>query len=144
MNASIHKMAAVVATLVVLAAVVWGFVTAGTPDTRRQERLDERRLQDLRAIVREMQTFVRHPDASRQLLRRGLPRTLAALAEEVRDRKLSIADPETGEPYGYKPIDWKTYDLCATFALPRDGADAVFWNHPAGPHCFTINVLDPP
>ena len=30
------------------------------------------------------------------------------------------------------------------FSLPRDSNVDVFWNHPAGRHCFTINVLDPP
>jgi hypothetical protein len=144
MNASIHRFAAIAATIVVLAAVVWGFVSAGTPDFVRLERLDERRIDDLQAIVWAMQRHVRDPDSSRQLLKRGLPRKLEDLAKAVTDRKLSLTDPETGEPYEYEPTAWNTYRLCATFDLPRNATRRVFWNHPAGRHCFTIDVTEPP
>ena len=52
--------------------------------------------------------------------------------------------PETGEPYGYTVKDDHTYELCATFSQSRAWDTEVFWNHPAGPHCFTIDVLNPP
>jgi hypothetical protein len=57
---------------------------------------------------------------------------------------LSLKDPETGQPYTYRVTGKTTYELCATFSLERKSEQNVFWNHPAGEHCFTINVLDPP
>ncbi len=144
MNASIHRLAAVAATIVVIAAVVWGFVVAGTPDERRQDKLDERRLTDLRAIVREMQTYVMRSEGPQPRLKRGLPRTLDELQEAVTGTRLSLNDPDTGQPYEYKPLEWNTYQLCATFDRVRELHLRVFWNHPAGRHCFTIDVMDPP
>ena len=129
--------------LVVASAVVWGFWVAGSPDTRRTQRLDERRLRDLRRIHAEIQRLVRDPDDS-TVLRRALPPTLEAAAKSARRRKLVLHDPETGERYGYAVRSETVYELSATFALRRDVDYAVFWNHPPGRHVFRIDALDPP
>ena len=51
---------------------------------------------------------------------------------------------ETGEPYEYRVLGPSKYELCATFSMARDADHGVFWNHPAGRHCWTIDVGDPP
>ena len=71
-------------------------------------------------------------------------KTLEEAANRSRNERVNPRDPETGEPYRYTVKNETTYELCATFARPRDWDSRVFWNHRAGAHCFTINVLDPP
>lgn len=58
-------------------------------------------------------------------------------------------DPETQAPYDYKVLGEKEYELCATFsvAVPSDqqspGGDP-WYNHLAGPQCFTKTVPENP
>ena len=143
MTPRIHAAFAIVASVVVAFAVAWAFVLVGSPATRRLERFDERRLQDLQTIAREIQSMVEDPN-DKGTLKEALPKTLEEAAKRARDERVNPRDPETGEPYVYTVKNETTYELCATFARPRDWDSRVFWNHPAGAHCFTINVLDPP
>ena len=145
MTVRTHTAFGVAASLVVVSAIVWGFVLAGSPATRRLERLDEQRLQDLQTIAREIQSMVvyPYPDRKREL-KEPLPRTLDEAVQRARGARLNPRDPETGEPYRYTVKNETTYELCARFTRQRESDFRVFWNHPAGEHCFTINVLDPP
>ena len=77
-------------------------------------------------------------------IKQPLPKTLDEAAEKDKYEKLSTRDPETGEQYGYTVVNATTIRLCATFTQARNDQQWVFWNHPAGEHCFTIDVLDPP
>jgi len=138
-----HAAFGIAATIVVTFAIVWGFVVAGSPATRRLERLDEQRLQDLQNIASEIQSMVINSDKKREL-KEPLPKTLDEVAQRARASRVNSHDPQTGEPYRYTIKNETTYELCATFSKGRDSDSRVFWNHPAGPHCFTINVLDPP
>jgi len=143
MNARIQIAFAVVATLVVGFAIAWGFVLAGSPAARRTQLFDDRRMEDLTTIARAIQAQVEDPNKKGKL-KSPLPKTLEAAAAKARLEKLNTRDPETGEPYGYTVTDATTYSLCATFTRPRNADYRVFWNHPAGEHCFTINAADPP
>jgi hypothetical protein len=142
-SGSIHRLFLVVSGVVVAGAVAYGFVIVGSPEQRRLERLDERRLEDLQAIHAEIQDLVRDPDDA-STMRRALPATLEELAGQARWRKLTLADPETGAPYGYRVISGSVFEVSATFDLPRDAQHGVFWNHPAGRHAWRIDALDPP
>ena len=147
MTARLHAAFGVVASLIVGFAVVWGFVLAGSPSTRRDQLIDDRRLQDLQAIARAIQTQVTDegpyvPDGTKRKLKHSLPKTLDDVARNDRSERLRLLDPESGEPYAYKVVNSKQYTLCATFNRPRDADLRVFWNHPAGEHCFTIDVLE--
>jgi hypothetical protein len=143
MTSKIHAAFAAVASIVVTSAVAWGFVLVGSPATRRLERFDERRLHDLQTIAREIQSIVEDPN-NKGTLKEPLPKTLEEAARKARFEKLNPRDPETGAPYEYRVKSATTYELCATFARKRDSDIRVFWNHPAGSHCFTIDTLDPP
>jgi len=143
MTPGLHRVFALVATLAVIGSIVWGFMIVGSPDTRRHERMDERRLDALQEIQQEIQELVVDPDVPGEL-RAALPQTLEELATRARMRKVEPDDPETGTPYTYRVLTESTYELCATFALARDARRQVFWNHPAGEHCFTVDVLNPP
>ena len=53
-------------------------------------------------------------------------------------------DPITLTPFDYQVIDQTTYELCAVFELADDRTQQAwvdpFWQHPAGQHCFVIEV----
>ena len=93
--------------------------------------------------ARAPQALCRDPDIKDEL-KRALPETLEELAALARSERVNLTDPETGKRYTYTVKDETTYELCATFSLPRDSDVEVFWNHPPGRHCFTVNALDPP
>jgi hypothetical protein len=143
MSARFHAVFFAATTVAVVLAVAWGFYLVGSPTTRRLERFDEQRLQDLQTIAREIHALVVDREDERKL-KQPLPRSLAEAANRALDERLNARDPETGEPYGYTVKDDTTYEVCATFSRARDRDSPVFWNHPQGRHCFTINVLDPP
>ena len=126
-----------------IGAAVWGAVLVGSPGTARLERFDQQRLEDLQTIFREVQSLCHDPDI-KQKLKRALPDTLDDLAAEARSERIKLTDPETGQRYVYTVKNATTYELCATFSLKRDSDVDVFWNHPSGPHCFTVDALDPP
>ena len=145
MTPRIHIVFGGVSTLVVAAPIAWGFVLAGTPAARREERFDEQRVRDLKTIAREIQRIViDENNAEQNVLKEPLPKTLAEAARRARNEKLNTRDPETGEPYRYTLTGETTYELCATFSRALDRDSSVFWNHPAGEQCFTVDVLDPP
>ncbi|MCP3981453.1 MAG: hypothetical protein GY716_19310 [bacterium] len=143
MTTKVHMVFSVVFSMVVVGAVVWGVALVGTPGTARLQRLDRQRLEDLQTIFREVQSLCRDPDIKDEL-KRALPATLDELAALARSERISLADPETGQRYVYTVKTETTYELCATFSLERDSDAEVFWNHPPGTHCFTVDALDPP
>ena len=143
MSLRLHAVFTVLATVVVTTAVAWGFVLVGSPEQRRLARFDEQRLQDLQTIAREIQSLVVDPNKTGKL-KEKLPPTLADAVKMARNQRLNLRDPQTDQPYAYTVKSESTYELCATFALPCQSDYQVFWNHPAGPHCFIINTLDPP
>jgi hypothetical protein len=143
MMTRVHLVFSVVFSMVLIGAVVWGVALVGTPQTARLQRLDRQRLEDLQTIFREIQSLCRDPDIKDEL-KRALPATLDELATVARSERIKLTDPETGQRYVYRVADGTTYELCATFSLTRDSDSEVFWNHPSGRHCFTVDALDPP
>jgi hypothetical protein len=137
-----HAVFAVFATLGVAVAIGLGFVMVGSPGARRLERYDELRLRNLQAIAREVHAMV--VDVETRTLKGPLPKTLKEVAQRARTQQIKLLDPETGEPYAYAVKNDSTIELCATFTQARDSDYSVFWNHPAGTRCFTIDLLDPP
>jgi hypothetical protein len=127
----------------VVAAVVAGLVTAGSPRQARLHTLDAERVSDLRSIVDQLgRVRAGHlpPPATLEELA-ALP---AAPPEET------FRDPETHGYYGYRVVDSVTVELCARFATadssPGPGKDesALFWRHPRGRHCFTVRLRELP
>ncbi len=143
MSRRFHVLFAVLATVAVVTAIGWGFFLVGSPGTRRLERFDEQRLHDLQAIAREIHSLTVEPEEPPRL-KRPLPPSLAELADQARGERVTLKDPETGAAYRYRVTGESTFELCATFTSARESDASVFWNHPAGEHCFTIDVLDPP
>jgi hypothetical protein len=57
-----------------------------------------------------------------------LPQALEQVAQQARNVKVSLHDPQTGDPYDYRVIDERHFELCAVFALPRQRSRDVAWN----------------
>ena len=138
------------ALLLVTGSVVLGFALAGSPFTARLRQLDEKRVEDLRAIHRTIQEMATKTDKNTNTVTvvRPLPRTLAEVAEyqgtKQGGRRLDLADPQTAEKYTYTITGDKTYEMSATFVLAREKKRDLFWNHPAGRHGFKFNAESPP
>jgi hypothetical protein len=143
---SIHRLFLIISAAIVGLALVWGFLVAGSPMAQRLERFDERKLGNLETISREIMNIVyegRSPDAEGVGPIRPVPPTLQDVREQALSRRVGIADPQTGEPYGYRVTGDYTYELCAIFNFQRDQPYDVAWNHPAGRHCFEFDTARP-
>ena len=142
MTPAAHRTWGIVATVVVAAAVAYGFYIVGSPESRRTERLDDHRLEHLKAIVYETRDLVY--DAEDKVMKRALFASLEELQAAARRRRITIADPATGKPYGYEVVDEHRFQICAEFDGRRDEDWAVLWNHEPGRRCWIIDVRDEP
>ncbi len=132
------------AIAVVLLGLVWALVLAGNPLTQRERRLDEQRVSDLQMIVNELSNQVRGPQrdaTTAPTLLKPVPKTLQEVVDAALYQRPRIVDPETEQPYGYTVKDADTVELCANFAEARSREYDISWNHPAGRHCYTIDLL---
>jgi hypothetical protein len=123
-------------SVVVVATIVAGIVTLGSPTEERARRLDERRLSDLRQLQSAVNFF--HSQQKR------LPESLEQLAQK---RELRVGlDPATKQPYGYRRIDDGHYGLCAIFerSSPPQESSVDIRRHDAGRYCFQRTPPSPP
>jgi Domain of unknown function (DUF5671) len=146
----LRKFASVAGLVLVVGSVLLGFAMAGSPVTARKRRLDEKRVDDLRAIHQTIQEMTTKTDRNTKTVTviRTLPKTLDEVAAFRRTkeagRKLDLVDPRTGAKYAYTITAERTYELCATFELERDQKRDLFWNHPAGEYCYRFDAGSPP
>ncbi|PIR52192.1 hypothetical protein COU77_01580 [Candidatus Peregrinibacteria bacterium CG10_big_fil_rev_8_21_14_0_10_49_16] len=151
-----HRLFATIATLIVAIAIVGGFVLAGSPQSERIRRIDERRIEDLRMINNEILTIlfegrpfeprIISPETGKEMLpemKRPLPTSLQEVQEQALYQRVNILDPVSGEEYEYQVLDETNYELCALFDMERVGDFDIFWDHPAGRHCFAFNAQKP-
>ncbi|MGE5833857.1 MAG: hypothetical protein ACM4AI_05220 [Acidobacteriota bacterium] len=118
----------------VVAAIAAAFVYVGSPGEARQRRFDDQRVGDLTEIVTSLDAYWR--------TNTRLP---MSLEEAARGGAASVPrDPESGEPYAYRIVDDRHYEVCATFARPSTDVPAMheppFRGHAAGRQCFTLEV----
>ena len=130
-----RKLAITISTLVA-ATLMYAVFLNGSPSQERQKKLDSRRVDDLRQIVRSIDNFYwRHET---------LPENLDILKKES-TMPTTITDPETGTVYEYTKIDVRRYRICANFATASADNDDAFFSHKAGKQCFlfTAKMPDP-
>lgn len=144
-KSGLHQIFQWIAVVLTLLFVGYGVWLAGSPMQGRAEKFDEQRVSDLRAIQSEMYTQLygqmRFPPEPVTVLPKPLPADLSSVAAAATYQKLRLADPETSQPYEYRPEN-NTFELCATFATVKDQSYNIFWNHSAGRHCFVFNALE--
>lgn len=143
---SFHKLYAGASAVIVLVAVVWGFMLVGSPTTERLRKFDDRRIEELRIINNEILNIVHAGrwdwmNDTVPSLQEPLPKDLQQVADHATGQKVNIADPQTGVLYEYVVTGKNTYDLCALFNAERNESYDVFWNHPAGRVCYSFDAL---
>lgn len=150
--------------VIVVAAIVGGFVIIGSPAKQRDLRFDSQRISDLSSI--QWQVLNNWQQEGK------LPATLAEIEDEFSGYNVPT-DPQTEKEYGYRVINAATstvantvsFELCADFArdtqdtrgrgafggisyYSRDVAYPLYggfegdnWEHKAGNTCF-VRVID--
>lgn len=144
----LRPMLASAGIVIVVGAATLGFVMAGSPFSARLARLDDRRVADLREIHQAIQQMTTERKQDAWVTVRPLPTTLEDVAAFRRTkqsgRELSLLDPQSGAAYEFRVTGEKSYDLCGTFTFERKKTYELFWNHPAGKHCYSFNTESPP
>lgn len=127
----------------VIVGVVTGFWLLGSPGKQRLISLDRERISDLQQITYQLGTNspVYSPDTEVTLPEQ--------LPEQLRTND-QFSDPATGEPYEYRRLSERTYELCATFSTSSENDLQsrqmwdVGWQHPEGRHCFELDINGQP
>ena len=133
---TVRSILAIGFTFVVIAVVLVAVALLDSPAQERLERLDDRRVSDLREIAYAVDAY---------WTREGtLPSSLEELGNDERIVR-ELADPETGNPYEYRIIGGDVYELCAVFASETDAGerDVPFgydWFHGPGRQCFQLTA----
>ncbi len=142
-TSGIHKAFLGAGAAIVVVAFVWGLLIVGTPAYGRQQRFDALRLTGIRTMVSTIDNITRggkYDVASSELPIVPLPKTVAEIQERGSIDRVITLDPETSEPYEYRVTGASTYEICATFSLPLDEKIDEYWNHPAGRHCYAVDL----
>jgi len=135
-----RKIWRVVAGVMVVGSIVWGFAVLGSPATQRLYKYDEQKINDLMSINSEVTNYYSTKGV--------LPRNLADITAVA--YYIVITDSQTKKPYEYSNKSETAYSLCAEFNKPSSDKNkseaaiyqygGVSWSHPAGRHCFEQTV----
>lgn len=145
-----RKVITVIASVAVGAAVIAGFVVAGSPSSARAARNDMTRISNLQEIQWQTTNFWQQKGR--------LPASLGELVDPANPVPLP-SDPVTGEQYGFEVVDRYSFRICANFeteytepSLERSTSPypldvtskggPVTWGHGVGETCFD-RTIDP-
>jgi hypothetical protein len=125
------------AILLVVAGVAGGLLILGPPGEERINRFDQRRVEDLQRIEEAVNVYrTRHG---------RLPTSLEELSREA-GIGINARDPGTMEAYEYRPLDERTFEVCAAFERESGQSSAAFaagfWSHGSGRQCFRLLVRE--
>lgn len=138
--------------IIILASIVAGFFIAGSPQSQRLVRLDERRSGDLQSIQWQLINYWQKKEA--------LPENLDELNDPISSFMVP-RDPESGQAYEYKRLSNLKFEICAVFSTEQTGNNSkdarlmptypesvVYpdlpgaWSHGKGRTCFE-RTIDP-
>jgi hypothetical protein len=127
-----HRFAAWISISAVAIAIVAALVFIGSPAEQRQLRLDAQRVDDLTRLASAVNRYWDE--------RGALPASADELVDGRRLTRLPL-DPSTDQPYEYRVIDMRRFELCATFTRrSREEDTGDFWFHEAGRRCFSFDT----
>ena len=134
------KVFALVATLLVLIAIIVGLILNGSPATLRLKRQDMHRVRDLNDISEAIENFYQRYEA--------LPPTLDKLVAAPYTARHLLRNPENLKLFEYVIKGATDYKLCTTFALPATDAAhspndefyGTFIPHGGGHQCIDFTV----
>ena len=143
---TINKSYFSIASVIILIAIVWGIILVGSPMAERSEKFDERRIEDLQTINREIRNIVYDGEVPYGIEEKApsypVPKSLEEVVEKAHYERPDIMDPKTGVPYTYNALSSTRFELCTVFEKERDERYEVFWNHGPGEKCFKFNVRE--
>lgn len=150
--------AAIAASIISVLVIAFGFFFVGSPQTQRQMRFDNERVNHLQILQSEIISYWQ--------VKGALPANLTALENQITGFRAPV-DPLTAKQYEYTISDELVFELCAEFALQSENQstqisrnelavpmpakpDAYYnpydslqtWNHNAGRACFE-RTIDP-
>ena len=135
-----------ITSVIIVIAVVWGMILVGSPIKGRSLKFDERRIEDLQTINREIRNIVYEGEVPYGIEERTpsnpVPRTLEEVVEKALYERPDILDPKTGNQYEYLVKSSTRFELCAEFTEERNERYEVFWNHTPGTKCFKFDVTE--
>lgn len=125
---------------VILAAIIAGFLIAGSPAKERARKFDDQRVSNLQTIQSEIVSYWQR--------KKMLPEELSVLNDSIRGFNVPN-DPKTKAPYRYEVTGPESFTLCVMFDM--DSADSVTreymyegwganWQHNAGEKCFERSI----
>lgn len=146
LSSSVLKILVWAVPAIILASIVAGFFTAGSPFKARLYRFDEQRVSDLQMIQNEIINY--------WIQKEELPGDFGDLKNSITGF-MAPADPETNIVYGYNIKGKLVFELCANFnldstevlrvpeeAIPYKGAYGQNWDYKKGNTCFA-RAIDP-
>lgn len=114
---------ALIAGLIILASIIYGFSLVGSPVKQREIRFDEQRIGNLQEIQSDLAVYWQQKGQLPQNLSE-----LSAIGYAV------PVDPETGQQYEYSVTGNLTFKLCAVFKttgqLAVDGSSYPYYSQP--------------
>ena len=135
----------IIAGVIVIGSIIWGFSVLGSPSTQRLIKYDEQKISDLQNINNQIISYYSNKGV--------LPKTIEEMANG--NYYVIQTDSQTQKPYEYKKINETTYNLCAEFnkasnnekingkmltAPIRNPYGTISWVHEAGRHCFSQTI----
>lgn len=93
--------------VLVIAAIVAGFIAVGSPASQRAYRFDSQRVNDLSSIQSQIVSYWQQKEK--------LPSSLVDLNDALSWFTVPV-DPETSAPYEYSTKSGLSFELCATFS----------------------------
>ena len=133
-----RKVYRVIALVIILASIIWGFAVLGSPRTQRLFKYDEQKMNDLVNIKNEITNYYAEKGV--------LPETLDVL--KTGNYYIQEIDTQTNTPYEYKKTSDLAYSLCAVFnKASKDTKEMIThnygslsWTHEVGHTCFDQTV----
>ena len=119
---------AIVATVIIVALVGWGFAVVKSPGHARAMLSDEKRLDDLVLMTRLVDCYVRYEGETPE----SVAQMENSLAARVKSGGVASGcaegvphDPSTGAAYGYERIGANKFGICAVFEYgwPENAGD---------------------
>ena len=145
---SINKMQNLVAGIgivLVMAGIIMGFISVGSPAKQRSLRFDNQRIADLSNIQWQIVNYWQ--------LKAKLPTTFSDLNDPI-SGFIFPRDPDNNLPYEYVKTGDKTFKLCANFYLESQKTNGINqpvpykdpsgvdsnWSHSVGRACFDRTI----
>ncbi len=132
----------VLALLIIVASIVWGFAVLGSPWTQQLYKYDQQRVSDLQSISGQVQNYFYSKNV--------LPESLVDLAT-LNNYYVIPTDPQTHNQYEYIKTSDTTFEVCAVFnkanpqsAYPGENIGYTYLRHSAGRYCLSQTITKQP